>query len=218
MGKRFDLLVFDWDGTLFDSTRAIGDSVRAVCRALSIPEPEDEQARRGIGLDLAEAVRHAVPWLPEDRLPEFIERFGGEYRRRESSLGLYAGARELVERLHRAGFALGVATGKSRRGLDRVLSTTGLGRFFHASRCADECFSKPHPQMLLELIDEFDVSPERALMIGDTTHDLQMAANAVISALAVSYGAHSAERLKELTPLACFASVPALEGWLEANA
>ena len=218
MGKRFDLLVFDWDGTLFDSIGAIGESVRAVCRALSIPEPEGEQARRGIGLGLAEALRHAIPWLPEDRLPEFIERFGVEYRRRESSLGLYAGARELIERLYRAGFALGVATGKSRRGLDRVFSSTGLGRFFRASRCADECFSKPHPQMLLELLGEFSVSPERALMIGDTTHDLQMAANATISALAVSYGAHSEEHLKELAPLACFSSVSALERWLEANA
>ncbi|MDR1276360.1 MAG: HAD-IA family hydrolase [Candidatus Accumulibacter sp.] len=216
-GRRFELLVFDWDGTLFDSTGAIASALQAACRALSIPEPSDEQARQGIGLGLIEALRHSIPDLSERHYPELLDRFGVEYRRRESTLGLYEGIPELIERLHASGATLCVATGKSRRGLDRVLASTGLGRFFSASRCADECFSKPHPQMLLELIDACFVSPETTLMIGDTTHDLQMAINAGARALAVSYGAHSAEQLNALNPLARVDSVAELDAWFRVH-
>jgi phosphoglycolate phosphatase len=213
--RRFNLLVFDWDGTLFDSTGAIVSALKAACRALSIPAPSDEEARRGIGLGLVEALRHSIPNLPEARVPELIERFGVEYLRRESALGLFEGIPELIGRLHASGITLGVATGKSRRGLDRVLANTGLGPFFSATRCADQCFSKPHPQMLLEIIDTCLVSPERTLMIGDTTHDLQMAKNAGVSSLAVSYGAHSAGTLDALKPLVRVDSTAELAAWLE---
>ena len=131
---------------------------------------------------------------------------------------MFAGAADMIEDLHASGYCLAVATGKSRKGLDRALASSGLGRFFSSSRCADECFSKPHPQMLVELMAEFAVEETRTLMIGDTTHDLQMAINAQVPGLAVSYGAHSGESLRSLSPLGCLESVEQLRQWLHANA
>ncbi len=218
MGRRFDLLVFDWDGTLFDSTGVIVQALQASCQDVGLPEPTDEQASHVIGLGLAEALRCVAPELSEDRLPLLIERYRHHYLSQDQDISLFHGVAELIARLHAEGFQLAVATGKSRRGLDRALSSSGLGRFFRASRCADECYSKPHPQMLEELIDEIAVSKDKTLMIGDTTHDLQMAANAGVAGLAVSYGAHPAEALRNLDPLGCVEDVGALGQWLKLNA
>lgn len=218
MAKRFELLVFDWDGTLFDSTGAIVRALQASCRDVGLPEPSDERASHVIGLGLSEALRHAAPDLTEDCLPLLIERYRYHYLSFDQDIRLFAGAAELVEELHASGFLLAVATGKSRRGLDRAFSSSGLGRFFSASRCADECFSKPHPQMLEELMAEFCVAKDKTLMIGDTTHDMQMAANAGVAGLAVSYGAHPAETLNDLKPLACLQDVEELGRWLNLNA
>ena len=218
MARQFDLLVFDWDGTLLDSTGAIVDAVQAACRDLGQPEPSDEHARQVIGLGLADALRHSVPGLAEEQFPQMVERYKHHYLSRDQELRLFDGIRELLAQLHAAGFLLAVATGKSRRGLDRSLSNSGLGVYFSASRCADECFSKPHPQMLDELMAEFAVPPERTLMIGDTTHDLQMAINAGVAGLAVDYGAHSAPALDALKPLARLHSIAELARWLGTNA
>ena len=218
MARQFDLLVFDWDGTLLDSTGAIVDAVQAACRDLGQPEPSDEHARQVIGLGLADALRHSVPGLAEEQFPQMVERYKHYYLSRDQELRLFDGIRELLAQLHAAGFLLAVATGKSRRGLDRSLSNSGLGVYFSASRCADECFSKPHPQMLDELMAEFAVPPERTLMIGDTTHDLQMAINAGVAGLAVDYGAHSAPALDALKPLARLHSIAELARWLGTNA
>ena len=218
MAKKFDLLVFDWDGTLLDSTGAIVDAVQAACRDLGQPEPSDEHARHVIGLGLADALRHSVPGLSEDRFPQMVERYRYHYLARDHELHLFDGVRDLIGQLHAAGFLLAVATGKSRQGLDRSLSQCGLGVYFSASRCADECFSKPHPQMLDELMVEFAVPPERTLMIGDTTHDLQMAINAGVPGLAVDYGAHPAQALDALSPLARLHSIAELAQWLGTNA
>ena len=218
MAKQFDLLVFDWDGTLLDSTGAIVDAVQAACRDLGQPEPSDEHARQVIGLGLADALRHSVPGLSEDQFPQMVERYKHHYLARDHELRLFDGIRELLAQLHASGFLLAVATGKSRKGLDRSLAHSGLGVYFSASRCADECFSKPHPQMLDELIEQFAVSPERTLMIGDTTHDLQMAINAGVAGLAVDYGAHSAPALDALKPLARLHSIAELARWLGTNA
>ncbi|MEI7429091.1 MAG: HAD-IA family hydrolase [Betaproteobacteria bacterium] len=218
MAKRFDLLIFDWDGTLLDSTRAIVAAVQAACRDLGIPEPSDSHASQVIGLGLADALRHSAPDLPEERFAQMLERYRHHYLSRDKELKLFDGGSQLIEELHASGFMLAVATGKSRLGLNRALESSGLGRYFPASRCADECFSKPHPQMLHELLDEFSVSAERALMIGDTTHDLQMAINAGVSGLAVSYGAHSAEALDSLCPLARLNTLAELARWLRTNA
>ena len=218
MAKRFDLLVFDWDGTLLDSTGAIVDSVKAACRDLDLPEPADEHARQVIGLGLDDALRHSTPSLSEDRFPQMVERYRHHYLSRDHELNLFDGASELIAELHASGFVLAVATGKSRQGLNRAMMHCGLGRYFSATRCADECLSKPHPQMLEELMAEFNVSPERALMIGDTTHDLQMAINAGVAGLAVAYGAHSAGVLDSLSPLARVHNIVELGAWLRTNA
>ena len=218
MAKQFDLLVFDWDGTLLDSTGAIVDAVQAACRDLGQPEPSDEHARHAIGLGLADALRHSVPGLSEDQVPQMVERYKHHYLSRDHELRLFDGVRELLAQLHASGFLLAVATGKSRKGLDRSLSNSGLGVYFSASRCADECFSKPHPQMLDELMVEFAVSPERTLMIGDTTHDLQMAINAGVAGLAVDYGAHPADVLDALNPQVRVHTIAELARWLGTNA
>lgn len=218
IGKRFDLLVFDWDGTLMDSAAAIVTAIQAASRDLGLPEPSDAAARHVIGLGLEDALRHAVPELAVADYGKMVDRYRYHYLARDHELTLFAGVPELIASLRDAGFMLAVATGKSRIGLDRALRVGGLDTSFHASRCADECFSKPHPQMLLELMDEFAVAPERALMIGDTTHDLQMAINAGVGSLAVSYGAHPVANLDALQPLARLDQVSELRAWLQQHA
>jgi phosphoglycolate phosphatase len=218
MAKRFELLVFDWDGTLLDSAGAIVSAIQSACRDLDLPEPSDERARHVIGLGLGDALRHAVPELPEHHYEKMVDRYRHHYLSRDHELQLFAGAAALIGELAEAGFLLAVATGKSRAGLDRAFKTSGLGEFFKDSRCADECFSKPHPQMLEELMERFSVTPDRTLMIGDTTHDLQMAKNAGVAGLAVDYGAHTAEALDVLKPLARLHKIEELAAWLRLNA
>lgn len=218
MAKRFDLLVFDWDGTLFDSTGSIVRSLQAACLDLGQPEPTAVQARHVIGLELSLALRQVAPQLPAERLPELVDRYRHHYLGVDKEIELFGGVRELIADLHADGYLLTVATGKSRKGLDRALLNSGLGPYFSTSRCADECFSKPHPQMLDEIMDEVGVPPERALMIGDTTHDMQMAANGAVAGLAVTYGAHAAADLRILKPLACVDSVEEMTVWLKRNA
>ena len=216
--KRYELIVFDWDGTLMDSAAMIVDSVQSAARDLGLEPPSEERARHIIGLGLGDALRHALPDLPEDHYPELVERYRHHYLSRDHQLTLYAGAAALVRELAEHGFRLGVATGKSRKGLDRALAHSGLGTFFHGTRCADECHSKPHPQMIEELMDELAVAPEQTLMIGDTTHDLLMARNAGVDAVAVSYGAHPRTGLAEVNYRYCADSVADLQAWLRANA
>ena len=214
MGKRFDLIVFDWDGTLMDSTGAIVASIQAAAIDLGIEPPTDERANHIIGLGLIDALRHALPDLPTERYRDVAERYRHHYLSRDHGLLLFDGAAELIDELAAAGHYLAVATGKTRKGLDRAFAVSGLGSRFHASRCADECHSKPHPQMLEELMDELAVAPEAMLMIGDTTHDLLMAKNAGVAALGVTYGAHSRAALEAESPLYCAADVAQLAAWL----
>jgi phosphoglycolate phosphatase len=216
--KRYELIVFDWDGTLMDSAALIVDSMQSAARDLGLEPPPDERARHIIGLGLGDALRHALPDLPEDHYPALVERYRHHYLSRDHRLTLFAGAAALVRELADNGFRLGVATGKSRQGLDRALGHSGLGAFFHGTRCADECHSKPHPQMIEELMDELAVAPEQTLMIGDTTHDLLMARNAGVDAVAVSYGAHPAAVLATAAPVYCADSIADLSAWLKQNA
>ncbi|OHC63437.1 MAG: HAD family hydrolase [Rhodocyclales bacterium GWA2_65_20] len=218
MAKRFELIVFDWDGTLMDSAGLIVSSVQAAARDLGLAPPSDERARHIIGLGLIDALRHALPDLEPSRYEDVAERYRHYYLSRDHELVLFAGVQELIGKLARAEYRLGVATGKSRKGLDRALDGSGLGTYFHGTRCADECHSKPHPQMLEELMDEFGVAPAATLMIGDTTHDLLMAKNAGVAALAVAYGAHPRETLEAETPLGCVGSIAEMAAWLSANA
>lgn len=216
--KRFPLLVFDWDGTILDSAGAIVRSIQAACVDLALPVPADAQARHVIGLGLGDALRHAVPALPEARYADMVERYRHHYLSQDHELSLFAGIEALIADLAAQGYYLAVATGKSRLGLNRALGHSGLGQYFHASRCADECFSKPHPQMLEELLAEFAINPEQTLMIGDTSHDLQMAENAKVAGLGVSYGAHPIAVLEKCAPLGIVHSVAELRTWLQQNA
>ncbi|HEX8962166.1 MAG TPA: HAD-IA family hydrolase [Rhodocyclaceae bacterium] len=218
MAKRFELIIFDWDGTLMDSAALIVDSVQSAARDLGLAVPSDERARHIIGLGLVDALRYAMPDLTPDRYQEAAERYRYHYLARDHQLSLFEGALDLVAELARAEHFLAVATGKSRVGLNRAFADSGLGSYFRASRCADECHSKPHPQMIEELMAEFGVAPHRTLMIGDTVHDLQMAKNAGVEALAVSYGAHPRRQLEAEVPLHCAASVAEMASWLRANA
>jgi len=217
MAKRFDLVVFDWDGTLMDSAAAIVRSIVAAATDLGLPEPSEERARYVIGLGLTDALSHAVPELKVEDYPRMVERYRYHYLSGDAQLALFPGVDEMLAWLGASGHMVAVATGKSRAGLQRALAHSGLEAHFHATRCADECFSKPHPAMLNELMEEFGVSPERTLMIGDTTHDMQMARNAGTAGLAVSFGAHPLELLLAEQPLACVHSSLALDSWLREN-
>ncbi len=218
MASRFDLLVFDWDGTLVDSAAHIVSSLQAACRELDLPVPSDQSARHVIGLGLHDSIRYILPDVPQSRYAQVAERYSAHYLAREHDVGLFPMVEEGLAHLDAAGHLLAVATGKSRRGLDRVLTAFGMRERFIATRCADEGFPKPHPQMLEALMAAVGVRAERTLMIGDTTHDLLMAANAGAGAVAVSYGAHPQEQLAGLSPLACVPSFPDLLQWLEDNA
>lgn len=218
MGKRFDLLVFDWDGTLMDSAGSIVAAIQEACCDLGLQVPSQAQASYIIGLGLSDALQTLLPDLPPQDYGRLVERYRYHYLARDETIPLFEGVAGVIRSLHQAGFTLALATGKGRRGLDRALEQSGLAPFFHGSRCADETFSKPHPGMLLELMDELGACRERTLMIGDTTHDLRMASNAGVQALGVAYGAHPKHALLELAPLDCVDSVAQLHQWLSTNA
>ena len=218
MDKRYDLIVFDWDGTVVDSTAVIASSIQAACRDLDLPVPSDEAARHVIGMGLAEALRHAVPDAPPEKYQPLAERYRHHYLSRDAGIPLFAGAQETIAELHDAGYQLAVATGKSRNGLERSMHASGMAGYFHATRTADQTFSKPHPAMLQEIMEEVGVEPARALMVGDTTHDLQMVINAGVDALGVTHGAHPAQQLRELQPLALLGDFAGLRAWFRQHA
>lgn len=214
---KYPLIVFDWDGTIIDSPSAIVDCILEAARDAGLGVPERERAAHTIGLGLDEALRYAVPDLPAERYAEFVAHYRQHFRARQDSLQLFGGMRELLDALS-GKHALAIATGKSRRGLERALRSAGVGSYFSASRCADETHPKPHPAMLLALMHELNFSENQVLMIGDTSHDLEMARAAGVDALAVSYGAHPEEGLRACEPLACVSTVRNLKEWLTTNA
>lgn len=216
MAKQFDLIVFDWDGTLMDSAAAIVYALQAAAVDIGVEPPSEERARHIIGLGLYEALQHAMPNLTPDHYAALSERYRYHYLARDHELVLFDGANTLVDRLVGQGYMLAVATGKTRKGLERAFAHSGLGALFHDSRCADECHSKPHPQMLLELMSAFGATPDKTLMIGDTTHDLLMAKNAGTASLAVSYGAHPRPQLLAEASEGCVDSMAELASWLRA--
>jgi phosphoglycolate phosphatase len=216
--KQFDLIVFDWDGTLMDSTATIVKCIQAAARDLGLPVPNKELAAHVIGLSLSDAMQKAIPDLDPGLYPKMVERYRYHYLAKDHELTLFDGAREMLDDLAKQGYFLAVATGKSRVGLTRAMSTANLMSAFDATRCADETFSKPHPAMLQELVRELGQDMRRTVMIGDTTHDLQMAINAGASGIAVQYGAHPVHELLALNPIFVANSVPALHAWLNENA
>lgn len=216
--KQFDLIVFDWDGTLMDSTATIVRCIQAAAKDLGLPVPDQQAASYVIGLGLHEAMQAAMPTIDPKYYPRMVERYRYHYLARDQGLTLFDGVREMLADLSQQGYFLAISTGKSRVGLNRALDTAKLFSFFDATRCADETFSKPHPAMLQELTRELGQDMKRTVMIGDTTHDLQMAINAGAAGIAVNYGAHSAEELQALNPLHTAGSVMELHGWLSDNA
>jgi phosphoglycolate phosphatase len=215
--RQFDLLVFDWDGTLFDSTALIVRCIQAAAADLGTSVPSDAQAAWVIGMGLAEALQHAVPDLPRERYPELGERYRHHYAARQHELTLFPGTLAMLHALRARGHGLAVATGKSRRGLDEALQTVELRGLFDATRTADETRSKPHPLMLHELMETLDAEPGRTLMVGDTTHDLQLAANAGAAGVAVSFGAHQREAFDAFAPRFVAHSTRELHDWLLAH-
>lgn len=216
--RRFDLIAFDWDGTLFDSTALIVKCIQAAVRDVGGTVPSDQDAAYVIGLGLMQALAHAAPDVPRERYAQLGERYKHHYEREQNRISLFEGVLPMLESLRERGHLLAVATGKSRRGLDEALHSVELQGRFHGSRTADETAGKPHPLMLRELMAEFGTSPERTLMIGDTTHDLQMALNAGCASLGVSYGAHEPQAFAALQPRAVLHSVAELQRWLLAHA
>ena len=216
--RRFDLVAFDWDGTLFDSTAIIVRSIQEAVRDVGGTVPSDSDAAYVIGMALNQALAHAAPDVPPEKYPDLNLRYRYHYARHQDDLSLFHGVLPLLGALRERGHLLAVATGKSRRGLDEALYSVSLRGVFDGSRTADETAGKPHPLMLHELMGEFDVAPERVLMIGDTTHDLQMARNAGCASLGVSYGAHAPDAFGALGPLYIAQSVADLHDWLAREA
>ena len=212
--RQYDLIAFDWDGTLFDSTAIITRSIQSAVRDVGGTVPTDRQASYVIGMALMPALAHAAPDVPPEKYPELGERYRHHYTAHQNDLSLFPGVLELLAALKSRHHWLAVATGKSRRGLDEVLHTVQLKGVFDSSRTADETAGKPHPRMLQELMREFGTDPERTLMIGDTTHDLQMALNAGCASVGVSYGAHEPQAFHALQPRHVAHSVQDLHDWL----
>jgi phosphoglycolate phosphatase len=213
--EAYRLVVFDWDGTLMDSTGQIVAAAMATISDLGLPERQPDAVRDIIGLGLREGWHRLFPELDAEGFAAFVD----AYRERFLSPAfqtarLFERAAEVVEELAGRGMVLAVATGKSRRGLDRDLQATGLGRFMAGSRTADETRSKPHPAMLLELMQGLGAAPETTLMVGDTEWDLEMARRAGVAAVAAGYGAHAPERLQRYAPLACIDRIELLPGLL----
>ena len=215
---RYRLLVFDWDGTLADSAAIIVEALQRSCADLDLPIPDDAAARYVIGLGLDDALRHVAPTLPRQDYPKLSARYRVHYLNRDPEIPLFPGAELMLAALGARGHLLAVATGKSRRGLDRALEQAGIARHFVATRCADEGLPKPDPDMLLHLMKHLGAAPAETLMIGDTTHDLLLAANAGVDAVGVAYGAHPADSLLEGRSLAVVESVGDLAHWLSVHA
>ena len=216
--RQFDLIAFDWDGTLFDSTGIIVRCIQAAVGDVGGTVPSDQAAAYVIGLGLMQALAEAAPDVPPEKYPELGARYRHHYSAHFNDLSLFKGVLPMLADLKARGHLLAVATGKSRRGLDAALQSAELKNVFDGSRTADETAGKPDPCMLHELMAQFDEPPARVLMIGDTTHDLQMALNADCASVGVSYGAHEPDTFHVLNPRHVAHSVQDLHDWLLANA
>ena len=216
--RQFDLICFDWDGTLFDSTAIIVRCIQQAVLDVGGARPTDQAAAYVIGMALMPALAHAAPDVPPEKYPELGARYRHHYLAAQHDISLFAGVLPMLAELKGRHHWLSVATGKSRRGLDEVLASRQLHGVFDGSRTADETAGKPDPRMLHELMREFGTEPERTLMIGDTTHDLQMAVNAGCASVGVSYGAHEPSEFGALRPRFIAHSATELHRWLADNA
>lgn len=216
--KQFDLIVWDWDGTLADSTGMIAHAIVQAAEHVGLPKLAIQEAKNIIGLGLRESIHALYGDISEDKAEALAKQYRENYYAGEQTIPLFGGAQDLIAELGRQGFKQAVATGKGRRGLNLALERSGVANHFQATKTADECFSKPHPQMLDELMDLLVVTPERTLMVGDSTYDMQMAKNAGVQSLAVTFGAHESQKLLQYHPKGIFNTFSDLSGWLLNNA
>jgi phosphoglycolate phosphatase len=197
------LIVFDWDGTLIDSAAKIIFSMQAACDDLAVPIPNDEAIKNIIGLGLGEAISALFPAIELELREQIRQQYSARFISADQIPSpIFAGVEELLLEFKEMGFLLAVATGKSRKGLNRVFDQIAWHHMFHSSRCADETCSKPDPLMLHQLLTELEVDSRSALMVGDTEYDLRMAQAANVSAVGVTYGSHSEQRLRACNPIA----------------
>ncbi|MFD4119954.1 HAD family hydrolase [Alcaligenes faecalis] len=214
---RYAAVLFDWDGTVMDSTYSIASSIQLASVDLELPVPSIQQASWVIGLSLESALYRAVPDLTAEQMPLFLERYRYHFMQRDPHIKLFDGILPFMGELRGRQIALGVATGKSRQGLDRVLQQVNLSTFFDATRCADETRSKPDPEMLHQLLAELMLEPEQVLMVGDTVHDIHMATNAGMDSVAVTYGAHDPQTLAKAEPTVMVDNVAQMRDWVLAR-
>lgn len=212
--KRFDLIVWDWDGTLANSTGMITEAFVTAAAQVGLPAVPAENVTNIIGLGLKESIFAVYGDIAPELAQKLAQQYSANYYAGEQEIPLFEGAKNTIIELNRRGYKVAVATGKGRRGLNLALQHCGLTQYFHATRTVDECFSKPHPQMLDELMDECVTTPERTLMIGDTSYDMQMAANAGVPAVAVTFGAQSREQLLAYNCIQMFNRFNDLSAWL----
>lgn len=214
----YKLLIFDWDGTIIDSAARIISSMQAAARDCQLSEPSDDAVRNIIGLGLPEAIQQIFPEIDAHGIEQMRQQYSESFIAADNIPSpLFDGVREGLGRMRDRGIAMAVATGKSRKGLDRALGQTDLASVFIGSRCADETTSKPDPHMLAELLQETGLEPHEAVIIGDTEYDLEMGQRIGMDVIAVTYGAHHAERLKKYNPVFIADNFSALEQWLDAN-
>lgn len=215
MNKKFDLIVFDWDGTLMDSQQRILECLKSAANDCDAAQLDDDTFCDVIGLGLKEATAALYPQFSAAEIEQFADRYRYHYLvQNDTHSPLFSGATDTLQHLKDDGYWMGIATGKGRQGLNLVLDKTKLGDFFLSTRCASETFSKPHPQMLEEIMHELGIDPEQTLMIGDTEYDMQLAQNAGTHYLAVSYGVHSIDRLLKYNPIGYIDSIKELPDWL----
>jgi phosphoglycolate phosphatase len=217
VSRRYDLLIFDWDGTLMDSAGRIVSAMQTAARLAGQPEPKARDILDVMGLSMSLVYDILFPGMEG----EARERYNAIYRHQyvvadPTPTPLFEGAEAVLAELRDAGYRLAIATGKARPGLVRALGETGIGHYFCASRCADEAASKPDPAMIDELLEETGTAAPRALMIGDSVHDMAMALNAGVHGLAVTYGAQTRERLAEQKPVGFLDELRQLPAWLAA--
>ena len=216
MTDSIECIVFDWDGTLMDSEAQIMHCLHAAIADLGLEPMDDATVRDIIGLGLKEAIDTLVPGRDDGFHRAFVEAYREHWFAHDGS-DLFAGARDVLQLLRSNDIRLGIATGKARRGLVRVLGETGLEAYFDATRCSDETISKPHPQMLLEVMQELSVAPQQTVMVGDTEYDMEMATNAGAAKIAVRSGVHAEDRLQRHKPLVCLDSVTDMPAWMSAQ-
>lgn len=215
MTNSIKLIVFDWDGTLANSTKLIIDCIQQAALDADLPQPAVAQTSHIIGLGLMEAITTLFGDIPHEKRAILARQYAHYYHAREDDVPLFEGVATTLPWLVEQGVQLAVATGKGRRGLNHALHNSGLQSYFSATRTVDECHSKPHPQMLLEIMDEMGVLPEQSIMVGDTIFDLQMAKNAGVAGLGVTYGAHPADKLRNIDALAYCDGFEQVAAWIK---